>query len=94
MPHYPDEIDYSDKYYDDYYEYRHVQLPKTIYKKIASLKRLLKEDEWRALGIMQSRGWKHYAIHQPEPWILLFRRPLNTDPSTGLPPPGWETPEY
>ena len=34
MPHYPDEIEYSDKYMDDYYEYRHVILPKDVYKKI------------------------------------------------------------
>jgi hypothetical protein len=34
MPHYPDEIEYSDKYLDDYYEYRHVLLPKDVYKKI------------------------------------------------------------
>lgn len=35
MPHYPDEIEYSDKYLDDYYEYRHVLLPKDVYKKIS-----------------------------------------------------------
>ena len=29
------------------------------------------------------RGWQHYAIHRPEPHILLFRRPLGTDPQTG-----------
>lgn len=34
MPHYPDEIEYSDKYMDDYYEYRHVILPKDVYKKL------------------------------------------------------------
>ena len=34
MPHYPDEIEYSDKYLDDHYEYRHVLLPKDVYKKI------------------------------------------------------------
>lgn len=32
MPHYPDEIEYSDKYMDDSYEYRHVILPKKVYK--------------------------------------------------------------
>ena len=25
-------------------------------------------------------GWEHYALHRPEPHILLFRRPLGTDP--------------
>jgi cyclin-dependent kinase regulatory subunit CKS1 len=34
MPHYPDEIEYSDKYIDDHYEYRHVLLPKDTYKKM------------------------------------------------------------
>ena len=34
MPHYPDEIEYSDKYLDDYYEYRHVMLPREISKKV------------------------------------------------------------
>ena len=27
--------------------------------------------------MQQSRGWIHYAIHKPEPHIMLFRRPLN-----------------
>jgi cyclin-dependent kinase regulatory subunit CKS1 len=71
--------------------------------------RLLTEQEWRHLGVQQSRGWVHYAIHKyaiqtvpsvydlwscspffayctcsrPEPHILLFRRPLGTDPATG-----------
>ena len=45
--------------------------------------RLLSESEWRGIGVQQSRGWVHYAIHRPEPHILLFRRPLGTDPTTG-----------
>ena len=49
MPHFPDEIEYSDKYQDDYYEYRHVLLPKAIYKKMPR-GRLLTEAEWRAMG--------------------------------------------
>ena len=43
MPHYPDEIEYSDKYMDDYYEYRHVLLPKEVYKRIQK-GRLLSES--------------------------------------------------
>ncbi len=85
MPHFPDEIEYSEKYNDDYFEYRHVLLPKHIYKKMPR-GRLLTEQEWRAMGIQQSRGWVHYEIHKPEPFILLFRRPIGTDPNTGLPP--------
>ena len=86
MPHYPDEIEYSDKYYDELFEYRHVQLPKNIYKAMPK-GRLLTENEWRSLGVQQSRGWVHYEIHKPEPYILLFRRPRNTDPNTGIAPP-------
>ena len=86
MPHYPSEIEYSDKYYDDYYEYRHVVLPKDTYKKIQSKGKLLSEQEWRALGVQQSRGWVHYEIHKPEPHILLFRRAKGSDPITGQPP--------
>ena len=86
MPHYPDEIEYSEKYNDELFEYRHVQLPKNIYKAMPK-GRLLSEQEWRALGVQQSRGWVHYEIHKPEPYILLFRRPRGTDPTTGLAPP-------
>ena len=89
MPHFPEEIEYSEKYQDDLYEYRHVLLPKEIYKKIPR-NRLLNEMEWRSIGVTQSRGWVHYEIHKPEPFILLFRRPIGTDAQTGLPPPDFE----
>ena len=87
MPHFPDEIEYSEKYQDDMYEYRHVLLPKHIYKQMPH-NRLLYENEWRSLGVQQSRGWVHYEIHAPEPFILLFRRPLGTDPTKGMVAPG------
>lgn len=87
MPNFPDEIEYSEKYEDDKYEYRHVLLPKALFKQMPR-SRLLSEDEWRSLGVQQSRGWVHYMIHQPEPHILLFRRLLGTDPVTGLLPSG------
>ena len=94
MPHYPEEIEYSDKYQDDVYEYRHVIMPKRIMKEMFRLiqgdplkrtaeLRLLTETEWRGLGVQQSRGWAHYEVHKPEPHILLFRRPLGTNPNTG-----------
>lgn len=44
MPHYPSEIEYSEKYYDDYYEYRHVILPKQVMKKISQKGKLLSEQ--------------------------------------------------
>jgi cyclin-dependent kinase regulatory subunit CKS1 len=50
MPHFPDETEYSDKYMDDLYEYRHVILPKALYKQMPK-NRLLNENEWRALGV-------------------------------------------
>ena len=31
--------------------------------------RLLSEDEWRCLGIMQSLGWEHYEIHGESPQV-------------------------
>jgi len=55
---------------------RHVILPADITKAMPK-GRLLSEAEWRGLGVQQSRGWEHYAIHRPEPHILLFRRDKN-----------------
>eukprot|EP00667_Euglena_gracilis_P032344 EG_transcript_49359 len=71
-------IQYSDKYDDDHNEYRHVILPKEIAKLIPKGV-LLSEMEWRSLGVQQSLGWEHYMVHNPEPHILLFRRPKNLD---------------
>lgn len=48
MPRPPESIEYSEKYADDHYEYRHVQLPKSIYK-LMPRGRLLTEMEWRSL---------------------------------------------
>ncbi|XP_028454078.1 cyclin-dependent kinases regulatory subunit 1 [Sander lucioperca] len=73
------QIYYSDKYDDDKYEYRHVMLPKDIAKRVPKT-HLMSETEWRNLGVQQSQGWVHYMIHQPEPHILLFRRPLVNQP--------------
>ncbi|GAX21352.1 cyclin-dependent kinase regulatory subunit CKS1 [Fistulifera solaris] len=75
-------IEYSEKYADEVNEYRHVILPKELAKTLPK-SRLLTESEWRSIGVQQSRGWQHYAIHRPEPHILLFRRPLGTDPQSG-----------
>jgi cyclin-dependent kinase regulatory subunit CKS1 len=74
--------EYSDKYSDGVWDFRHVILPKELAKTIPQ-NRLLSEQEWRSLGVQQSRGWVHYATHRPEPHILLFRRPIGTDPTTG-----------
>ena len=85
----PRSIQYSEKYNDELYEYRHVILPHDV-AKLTPKGRLLTETEWRQIGVQQSRGWEHYAIHKPEPHILLFRRPLGTDPQTGKVPDGFK----
>jgi cyclin-dependent kinase regulatory subunit CKS1 len=69
------EICYSERYKDSTHEYRHVILPPSIAMNVPR-NRLLEEHEWRGLGVVQSEGWVHYAIHKPEPHILLFKRPL------------------
>ncbi|KAM4861773.1 cyclin-dependent kinases regulatory subunit 1 [Thomomys bottae] len=73
------QIYYSDKYDDEEFEYRHVMLPKDIAKLVPKT-HLMSESEWRNLGVQQSQGWVHYMIHEPEPHILLFRRPLPSKP--------------
>lgn len=81
---YPDEIEYTETYSDDLYVYRHVTLNKPAFKKMFQLtkaQRLLKEFEWRDLGVQQRTGMEHYTIHRREPHILLFRKPLDIDPN-------------
>ena len=70
-----DTINYSDKYEDEKFEYRHVTLPADL-AKLVPRNHLMTETEWRNLGVQQSPGWIHYMLHEPEPHILLFRRPL------------------
>jgi cyclin-dependent kinase regulatory subunit CKS1 len=41
----------------------HVILPKELAKTLPK-SRLLTENEWRSIGVQQSRGWQHYAIHR------------------------------
>ncbi|KAH8550507.1 regulatory subunit of cyclin-dependent kinase [Umbelopsis sp. PMI_123] len=66
-------ITYSNYYYDDEYEYRHVTLPKEIAQWIPH-SGILADEEWRSLGVKQSIGWEHYMVHAPEPHVLLFKR--------------------
>lgn len=37
-------------------------------------------------GIQQSVGWVHYALHKPEPGVLLFRRAKTEDYPAGTGP--------
>jgi len=67
-------INYSEVYEDEQYEYRHVTLPPEL-AKLVPRNHLMTETEWRNLGVQQSPGWIHYMFHTPEPHMLLFRRP-------------------
>ena len=42
---------------------RHVILPTDI-ARLCPKNKLLSETEWRQLGVQQSRGWEHYAVHK------------------------------
>ena len=56
MPQYPDEIEYCDKYMDDHYEYRHVILPKDVYKKIPRGRLLTEHVISKNISGMESFG--------------------------------------
>ena len=58
------EFNYSDKYYDDQNEYRHVTLPREFGNRVFKHfdGKLLAEEEWRGIGIEMSRGWVHVSI--------------------------------
>ena len=56
------DIYYSDKYFDEKFEYRHVMLPKDT-AKLVPKNHLMSESEWRSLGVQQSPGWIHYMTH-------------------------------
>ncbi|CAO3631449.1 unnamed protein product [Cunninghamella echinulata] len=71
---YKDKISSSYIYADDKYQYRHIILPKEIAVYLPDSMCLLKESEYRQLGVEISAGWEHYMIHAPEPNILLLRR--------------------
>ncbi|XP_017466606.1 PREDICTED: cyclin-dependent kinases regulatory subunit [Rhagoletis zephyria] len=77
-----DQIQYSEKYFDAIYEYRHVILPPDL-TKLVPKSHLMSETEWRNLGVQQSPGWVHYMIHAPEPHVILFRRPRTDLPDIG-----------
>ncbi|KAK7865086.1 hypothetical protein R5R35_014623 [Gryllus longicercus] len=74
------QIQYSEKYSDDQFEYRHVILPEDLARQVPK-SHLMTETEWRNLGVQQSPGWVHYMIHTPEPHVLLFRRFRTDDQS-------------
>ena len=46
-----------------FFECRHVILPTDV-ARLCPKNKLLSESEWRQLGVQQSRGWEHYAVHK------------------------------
>ncbi|XP_047401767.1 cyclin-dependent kinases regulatory subunit 1-like [Sciurus carolinensis] len=74
------QIYYLDRYNDDEeFEYQLVMLPKDIAISFPKT-HLMSESEWRNLGVQQSQGCVHYIIHELEPHVLLFWRPLPKKP--------------
>ena len=81
MPSLGTDHEYSIKYFDDFFEYRHILLSAEAYKLYQEMKKarndnylLLTERESQNLGVLQSKGWNHYMVFEPEPWVLLYRR--------------------
>ena len=52
--------------------------------------RLLTESEWRGIGVQQSRGWQHYAIHRYVT-VMSCRRSFLTTPRDLFLPAGSRT---
>ena len=87
MTRFPNEPEYSDKYQDECYEFRHIILTKWQYKIIRDIPGLISEDIWRnKLGLKVSNGWTNYSRYAGEPHVLLLRRPLGMDLETGIIP--------
>ncbi len=55
--------EYSERFLDEEFEYRYVVLPREMANELKK-KTILAEDEWRSMGIQQSRGWTHYGFHK------------------------------
>lgn len=52
-----------------FFIYRHVVLPKELEKKVPKT-HLMSENEWRELGVQQSKGWVHYMTHDPGNYLF------------------------
>nr|XP_031861389.1 uncharacterized protein CI109_002993 [Kwoniella shandongensis]KAA5528461.1 hypothetical protein CI109_002993 [Kwoniella shandongensis] len=72
---YSEKIQYSPRYANEDWEYRHVIIPKQLVRYVPP--GVCPEDVWRGIGIRQSPGWEMYMRHDPH--VLLFRRPKNYD---------------
>lgn len=74
MPHYPSRIEHSGKYEDARFQFKHVKLPREVFRQMPR-GRLLSRDELDALGVSHGPQWEQYCLFRNEPHVLLFRRP-------------------
>jgi hypothetical protein len=72
-------IYYSDKYFDEKFEYRHVMLPKDL-AKIDPKTHLMSESEWRKLGVQQSMVKNVPSISEKVFLHLKYIRNLRVNP--------------
>lgn len=72
MPFFPNDIKYSEIYKAGNYQYMHVILPRSHIKMLSG--KLMKEKDWKLLGVKLSSNWENYLIFTPEPHVLLFRK--------------------
>lgn len=75
MPFYPSQIRYSDKYTVGEFEYTSVILPKSYLPKVQGRK-ILSYKQIKDLDVTISPEWENYVVHEPEPHVILLRRPF------------------
>lgn len=51
-------------------------LPKELEKKVPKT-HLMSENEWRELGVQQSKGWVHYMTHDPGNYFYYYTTIIN-----------------
>ena len=69
---------YSKKYYDENFEYRHIKVPNNVLYVLPKPPILLSTIDMEKIGLKLSDGWVNYLRHKPEPHILLVRRSLTS----------------
>lgn len=73
------DVHWSELYEDDAFEYVHARLPKKLgtVMALAASRADSPATGWRELlGLLEETcpGWERYAVHAPEPHVLLLRR--------------------
>ncbi len=71
---YPKVNQKSQEYSDDNFEYLHIKLCESFYKRIKNSFKL-SSRELLKLGLVKDKDWEHYYVYPNEPHILLLRRP-------------------